>query len=358
MNNDMIEKLLGRDPVEIDNCTALPKAVYGKRILVTGASGSIGSELVRQLAAFKPAVIVLFDRNENNMFFLEKQLRKEFKDIMIVPRLGSICDKKRVNAIFEEIKPQLVYHAAANKHVPLSEQNPVETVFNNVVGTDTIACAAHDFETEVFVLISTDKAVNPTSVMGATKRVSELLVYTMNSESKTKFIAVRFGNVLGSAGSVVPIFEQQIKNGGPVTVTHPDMTRFFMSIPEASRLLIQASAVSNGGEIFVLDMGEPVKIVDLAENMIKLMEYSLDDISIHYSGVRPGEKINEELFLDIEETVSTAHPKIRKTTVEKRSLEEFEIKYNDLINITKFTTPKQIREKLSRILPEAILSEQ
>lgn len=356
MNNEIIEKLLNRDPVEIDNCTALPKAVYGKRILVTGASGSIGSELVRQLAVFKPAVIVLFDRNENNMFFLEKQLKKELPDIMIVPRLGSICDKKRVDSVFEETKPQLVYHAAANKHVPLCEQNPVEAVFNNVVGTQTVAMTARDIGVEVFVLVSTDKAVKPTSVMGAAKRVCELLVNSYNDSSDTKFISVRFGNVLGSAGSVVPIFEKQIKNGGPVTVTHPDMTRFFMSIPETSKLLIQASVTCDGGEIFVLDMGTPVKILDLAKNMIKLMGHSLDEISIQYSGIRPGEKIHEELFLDIEKTLPTTHKKIRKTTITKEALKDFAPKYNDLTNISKFTTPEQIKRKLSNILPEAALS--
>jgi FlaA1/EpsC-like NDP-sugar epimerase len=349
-----IEELLCRAPVEID-INNVSNFITNKRILITGAAGSIGNELVRQVAKFNPESIIFFDHNENNQFFLEKEMKSNFPDLKIIPRLGSITDRERAKAIFEETKPHIVYHAAANKHVPLSEQNPSEAINNNILGTHVIADMASYIGCEAFVLISTDKAVNPTSVMGATKRVAEYYVQLMNQSSiKTKFITVRFGNVLGSSGSVVPIFKSQIEAGGPVTVTHPDMTRFFMTIPEAAKLLIQASAFGLGGEIFVLDMGSPVKIVDLARNMIMLSGFQPEDIKINFSGIRPGEKIFEELSFDNETTFSTTHPKIRNT---KTYIPEDDMlsKILYLEQLDAKTDPAILRKELSNIIPEANL---
>lgn len=314
LHNIPVEKLLNRDPVSI-NLEEVATFLNNKRILVTGAAGSIGSELVRQIAKFNPESITFFDHNENNQFYLEKEIKANYPELKVIPRIGSISDRERARAIFEETKPQIVYHAAANKHVPLSEVNPSEAIHNNILGSHVIADMAALTNCEAFVLISTDKAVNPTSVMGTTKRIAEYYIQLMTKRfPQTRFMTVRFGNVLGSSGSVVPIFKSQIEKGGPVTVTHPDMYRFFMTIPEASQLLLQASVLGEGGEIFVLDMGEPVKIVDLAKNMIKLAGLTPEvDIKIEFSGIRPGEKIFEELSFAYETTTVTKHPKIRNT---------------------------------------------
>jgi FlaA1/EpsC-like NDP-sugar epimerase len=351
-----IEDLLGRKPVDID-IVEISQFINNKRVLITGAAGSIGSELVRQVAAFKPEQIILFDHNENNIFFLEKELKNNFPELKVIPRLGSICDRDRVKTIFEETMPHIVYHAAANKHVPLSEENISEAIHNNILGTHTIALAASKIKCEAFVMISTDKAVNPTSVMGTTKRIAELLIQIIsNYNSDIRFVIVRFGNVLGSAGSVVPIFKSQIENGGPITITHPDMCRFFMTIPEASRLILQASAFGKCGEIFVLDMGEPVKIIDLARKMITLYGLEPDtDIKIEFSGIRPGEKLYEELFFDNELTEQTNNLKIRMA---KTSRVEFGVldRIRVLEELPANTHPDILIMAMSDIVPEAKLS--
>lgn len=349
-----VEELLRREHVTID-LKEVSEFLTGKRVLVTGAAGSIGNELVRQIAKFKPASIIFFDHNENNQFFLEKEMKANFPDIKIVPRIGSISDLERARAIFDESHPEVVYHAAANKHVPLSEYNPSEAINNNVLGTHIIAQLAADYQCQAFVLISTDKAVNPTSVMGATKRIAEYCVQLIGEATPaTRFITVRFGNVLGSSGSVVPIFKSQIEAGGPVTVTHPDMYRYFMTIPEAAQLLLQASTFGKSGDIYVLDMGEPVKIIDLAKNMIELMGFKENTIEIKFSGVRPGEKIYEELSFSYETTEVTQHPKIRntKTPLPTATLLDRIVR---LENLDKDAHPDLLREELGKLIPEATL---
>jgi FlaA1/EpsC-like NDP-sugar epimerase len=291
-----VEDLLGRDPVELD-ITSISEYAAGKTVLVTGAGGSIGSEICRQICKFNPRKIVLFGHGENSIYHIETELRKKYQTrLEIVPVIGDIQDRERIFEVMEEHKPNVVYHAAAHKHVPLMEYNPREAVKNNIFGTKNVAEAADTFGVGTFVMISSDKAVNPPNVMGATKRFAEMIIQNLAQNSSTKFVAVRFGNVLGSRGSVIPLFKKQIQAGGPVTVTHPEMTRYFMTIPEASRLVIQAGSLAQGGEIFVLDMGEPVKIVDLAKNLIKLSGYTIEEIGIKYSGLRTGEKMFEELL--------------------------------------------------------------
>ena len=319
-----IEDLLGREPVHIDS-DHVGKMIAGKTVLITGAGGSIGSELCRQLARFQPQRMVLLEASEFALYSIEQWFANAPTSIEIVPLTGDVKDAERLAEIFAEWKPQLVFHAAAYKHVPLMEAgNAWEAVRNNVLGTLQVASSAKRYGVERFVLISTDKAVNPTNVMGATKRLAEMVCETLHSRvvathgddtpkpgAATQFEIVRFGNVLGSTGSVIPKFAEQIARGGPVTVTHPDITRFFMSIPESAQLVLQASAMGHGGEIFVLDMGEPVRIVDLARNMIRLSGYSEKDIRIEYTGLRPGEKLYEELLTDTEQTRQTPHPKLR-----------------------------------------------
>ena len=309
-----IEDLLGRDPVQLDG-SRITGWLAGRTLVVTGSSGSIGSEVCRQLIPFNPARLVLLDQNESAQFFLERELNALVAarggDTRIVTRIGDIRDATRMSALFREEKPEVLFHAAAYKHVPLMEQNPGEAVKVNVLGTKMLADLAHQHGLESFVMVSTDKAVNPTSLMGATKRVAELYVQNLAEKSTTRFVTVRFGNVLGSNGSVVPIFKQQIAAGGPVTVTHPDMVRYFMTIPEAAQLIIQAGQQGSGGDVFVLDMGKPVKIVDLARDLIRLSGLvEGQDVEIQFTGTRPGEKLYEELYLDGEERVPTSHPKI------------------------------------------------
>ena len=298
-NVDVLD-LLGRDPVKVD-IESIMGYVKDKTVLVTGGGGSIGSELCRQLVSHKPKCLVIFDIYENNAYDIQQELKIKYPDANVVTLIGSIRNTSRLESVFEQYKPDIVYHAAAHKHVPLMEVSPNEAIKNNVVGTWNVAKMADKYGVKKFVMISTDKAVNPTNVMGATKRICEMIIQSFNEKSKTDFVAVRFGNVLGSNGSVIPLFKRQIEAGGPVTVTHPDIIRYFMTIPEAVSLVLQAGAYAKGGEIFILDMGEPVKIDDLAKNLIRLSGYTLGvDMEIKYTGLRPGEKLYEELLMNEE----------------------------------------------------------
>lgn len=305
-----IEDILGREEVKLD-MDAIKEKLKGKTVMVTGAGGSIGSEICRQIANFKPSSILLLGHGENSIYTIDRELRAKLpKNIKLVPIIADVQDRKRIFNIIEHYKPDVIYHAAAHKHVPLMEANPFEAVKNNILGTKNVAEAADAFGIGNFVMVSTDKAVNPPNIMGATKRFAEMVVQNLAKKSDTTFAAVRFGNVLGSRGSVVPLFREQIANGGPVTITDPEMTRYFMTIPEASRLVIQAGLLASGGEVFVLDMGEPVKIVDLARNMIRLSGYEENEIKIQYTGMRPGEKLYEELLDDSEIQSEKVYPKI------------------------------------------------
>ncbi|GGF22622.1 UDP-N-acetylglucosamine 4,6-dehydratase [Halobacillus andaensis] len=304
-----IEDLLGREPVELD-IQSISSEINGKTVLVTGAGGSIGSEICRQLIKFGPKRLILLGHGENSIYTIHMELKQLDTETELMTVIADIQDRDRIFEIIHDYQPSYIYHAAAHKHVPLMEANPKEAVKNNVFGTKNVAEAADSAGVPNFVLISSDKAVNPTNVMGATKRVAEMVIQSLSKVSKTRFVAVRFGNVLGSRGSVIPLFKKQIANGGPVTVTHPDMTRYFMTIPEASRLVIQAGALARGGEIFVLDMGEPVKIVDLAKNLISLSGFSEKEIPIEFNGIRPGEKMYEELLGDNEVHPEQIYPKI------------------------------------------------
>ncbi|MFH4922528.1 polysaccharide biosynthesis protein [Staphylococcus saprophyticus] len=340
-----VEDLLGRDPVELD-MASISKELTHKTILVTGAGGSIGSEICRQVCKFTPDRIILLGHGENSIYHIHQELTGLYKEeIEVIPIIADVQDKERMKEVMQAYKPYVVYHAAAHKHVPLMEYNPQEAIKNNVLGTRNTAEAAKLVEVSKFVMVSTDKAVNPPNVMGASKRVAEMVIQNMNNEtSKTDFVAVRFGNVLGSRGSVIPLFKKQIEAGGPVTVTHPDMTRYFMTIPEASRLVLQAGAIATGGEVFVLDMGKPVKIVDLAKNLIRLSGYKEEDIGIEFSGIRPGEKLFEELLNKDEIHPEQVYEKIYRGKVklpEKKILEEnlnkiysLDINISEILNLT------------------------
>lgn len=313
--NDMqevkIEDLLGREEVKLD-MIALFNKLTDKVVLVTGAGGSIGSEICRQVSRFKPSRVVLLGHGENSIYNIHAELSegKEYREVEFIPIIADVQDRKRIFEVVHEFMPDVIYHAAAHKHVPLMEINPAEAVKNNIVGTQNIAEAAHAYGVANFVMISTDKAVNPPNIMGATKRIAEMIIQNLSRYSETNFTAVRFGNVLGSRGSVVPRFQAQIAAGGPVTVTHPEMTRYFMTIPEASRLVLQAGTLARGGEVFVLDMGEPIKIVELAKNLIRLSGFTEEEIHIEFSGIRPGEKMYEELLNAEEIQEEYIHPKI------------------------------------------------
>lgn len=305
-----VEDLLGREPVELD-MESISNNLTDKTILVTGAGGSIGSEICRQVSKFKPKKLLLLGHGENSIYLIDMELKNKYgSQFEIIPIIADVQDRDRIFEVMSQHAPDVVYHAAAHKHVPLMEYNPKEAVKNNVIGTKNVAEAANVFGAKTFVLISSDKAVNPTNVMGSTKRIAEMVIQQLDKTSLTNYVAVRFGNVLGSRGSVIPLFKKQIQNGGPVTVTHPDMTRYFMTIPEASRLVMQAGALARGGEIFVLDMGEPVKIVDLAKNLIHLSGYTTDEIGIKFAGIRPGEKMYEELLGENEVHKKEVFPKI------------------------------------------------
>ncbi|MDQ0285888.1 FlaA1/EpsC-like NDP-sugar epimerase [Desulfofundulus luciae] len=326
IRNVEVEDLLGREPVKV-NLEEIAGYLEDRIVLVTGAGGSIGSELCRQIAQFNPRKLILLGHGENSIFEIHRELSQGYPELELAPAIVDVRDAASVNRLFVVHRPHVVFHAAAHKHVPLMEENAFEALKNNVWGTFNVARAAHDYNVRTFVLISTDKAVNPVSIMGATKRVAEMVVQEMALKSKTCFAAVRFGNVLGSRGSVVPIFKKQIASGGPVTVTHPEMTRYFMTIPEAVQLIIQAGAMARGGEIFVLDMGEPVKIVELAETMIRLSGFEPgEDIEIVFTGVRPGEKLSEELLTSAEKVNSTRHERIfiaRPEPVDSAKLNHF-----------------------------------
>ncbi len=305
-----LNDLLGREPIQLDE-VQINDYLRNKRVLVTGAGGSIGSELCRQIARFSPGKIILFENAETPLFSIEQELSRLFPEVLIAPIIGDIRMSTRVNAIFDEQMPQVVFHAAAYKHVPMMEKNPAEAVNNNIQGTCNLADAADFFKVEKFVMVSTDKAVRPTNVMGATKRVAELYVQSLDKHSQTRFVTTRFGNVLGSNGSVIPTFKEQLKKGGPLTVTHPEVIRYFMTIPEAVQLVLQAGSMGNGGEVFLFDMGEPVKIKFLAEELIRLSGFMpYEDIDIVYTGLRPGEKLYEELLLADEGVLPTPHKQI------------------------------------------------
>lgn len=325
MRNVEVEDLLGRDPVVTD-LDGIMGYVANKTVLVTGAGGSIGSELCRQIASCNPSRLLLLGHGENSIYSIEMELLKKFPYVQLETVIADIQDRYRMDEVFSKYKPQAVFHAAAHKHVPLMERNPSEAVKNNVFGTKNVADAADQHGAEVFVMISSDKAVNPSSIMGATKRIAEMYVQSINTTSNTRFVAVRFGNVLGSRGSVVPRFKEQIAAGGPVTVTHPDMVRYFMTIPEAVQLVLQAGAFAKGGEIFILDMGSPVKILDLAVDLIRLSGYEpYVDIDINFSGMREGEKLFEELLTDKEATTATQHERIfigRPSQISPKELEQ------------------------------------
>jgi FlaA1/EpsC-like NDP-sugar epimerase len=346
-----IEDLLGREPVKLD-MQAISSAMQGRVVLVSGAGGSIGSEICRQVCRFEPAALVLVERTENALFNVHRELEAAFPDVPLVPCIADVGDASRMEGIFREHQPSVVFHAAAHKHVPMMECNAGEAVKNNVLGTKTLADIADAHEVERFVMISTDKAVNPTSVMGASKRVAEIYVQALSTRSRTRFVTVRFGNVLGSAGSVIPIFQEQIAAGGPVTVTHPEMKRYFMTIPEASQLVLQAGAMGEGGEIFILDMGKPVRIADLARDLILLSGLKPDeDIEIRYTGMRPGEKLFEELSVASEHTDKTRHPKIFVGRFRPHAWDAVEHNLADLSRIARMR-PGDMRAKLCEIVPE------
>ena len=330
-----IEDLLGREPIEVD-FNLMGSYIQDSTILVTGAGGSIGSELCRQIANIRPKKLIMLDNYENNLYSIQQELIRKYGDsIKMIAVVASIREQKRMEKIFDKYRPEVVFHAAAHKHVPLMENSPGEAIKNNIFGTLNVAMLSSKYNVKRFLLISTDKAVNPTNVMGATKRAAEMIIQSLNEESKTEFVAVRFGNVLGSNGSVIPLFKKQIEEGGPVTVTHPNIIRYFMTIEEAVGLVIQAGGMAKGGEIFVLDMGEPVKILDLAKNLIRLSGFEPDvDIKIVFTGLRPGEKLYEELLMSEEGLLDTKHKKIfigRPIDFDKNDLQKYLIELRNIV---------------------------
>lgn len=354
LRNLSLDDLLGRKPVNLDS-EQIAAMIHNRTIMVTGAGGSIGSELCRQIARYRPAKLILFEMCELFMYEVEMELIRQFPNLEIVPVIGDVRDQSRVDRVFSFYRPEIVFHAAAYKHVPMMEKNPSEAIRTNVLGTRTVALACDRFGVKKFVLISTDKAVNPTNVMGTSKRVAEILCEDICSKgSNTQFIIVRFGNVIGSNGSVIPLFKKQIESGGPVTVTHPDITRYFMSIPEASQLVLQAATMGLGGEIFVLDMGKPIKVIDIVDKMLELAGLERDkDIKVEFIGLRPGEKLFEELFQESEKFENTGHVKILKAR--NRPVDPlFERQLEDLIAKSLAQDGESTVSTLQQIVPEYV----
>ena len=346
-----VEDLLGRESIKLDY-DGISDYIKEKTVLVTGGGGSIGSELCRQISKFNPKELIIFDIYENNAYEIQNELKRNYPNLNLTTLIGSVRDKDRLEEVYYTYNPEVVFHAAAHKHVPLMEDSPAEAIKNNVVGTFNVASLASDYNVERFVLISTDKAVNPTNVMGATKRMCEMIIQSLDKVSRTVFVAVRFGNVLGSNGSVVPLFKKQITNGGPVTLTHKDITRYFMTIPEASQLVLQAGAYAKGGEIFVLDMGDPVKIYDLAENLIKLSGFEPHkDIAIEVTGLRPGEKLYEELLMNEEGLTETNHKKIFIGKPGDFDLGDVRDKIDELLRVAISGNEVVLRERLKEFVP-------
>ena len=346
-----VEDLLGRDPVQLDN-KGIEDYIKGKTILVTGAGGSIGSELCRQIAVFRPKKLILFDIYENSVYDIQNELKEDFPDMNMSVLIGSIRDRNRLHEVFSKYKIDVVFHAAAHKHVPLMEDSPKEAIKNNVFGTLNLALEASEANVSRFVMISTDKAVNPTNIMGATKRLCEMIVQAMDKQSKTEFVAVRFGNVLGSNGSVIPLFKRQIAHGGPVTVTHKKIIRYFMLIPEAAQLVLQAGAFAKGGEIFVLDMGKPVKIYDLACDLIRLSGLEPNrDIKIVFTGLRPGEKLYEELLMSEEGLEDTVHKKIYVGKPTFEDMDKLTVKLDQLHKLLELENIDEIKHQMQMIVP-------
>ena len=357
-----VEDLLGREIIDV-NSDNIARGIEGKIVFITGGAGSIGSELSRQISKYNPKKIINIDVNENTIYFLELELRRKYPNLNIISEIGNVREREKMEFLFEKYRPDLVFHAAAHKHVPLMEHNPEEAIKNNVFGTKNIIDMSDKYEVERFILVSTDKAVNPTNIMGATKRAAEILVEDKNAKSKTKFMATRFGNVLGSEGSVIPLFKKLIEEGKNITLTHPEITRYFMTIPEAASLVIEAGTMSRGGEVFVLDMGEPVKIMDLAKNLIKLSGLTLgEDIEIEITGLRPGEKLYEELLYNVNSAKKTENKKIFIVKLEDQSLGDHAVyleklkkkleehKYHELKEIMKklvvtFKEPEEVNKK-------------
>jgi FlaA1/EpsC-like NDP-sugar epimerase len=351
-----IEDLLGRESVQLDT-ESIMRELGGKTVMVTGAGGSIGSELARQVQRFSPARLLLVERAEFALFDIDLELKAAHRDLSIVPLVADVGDESRMRSIFDLYRPQVVIHAAAHKHVPLMESNATEAVQNNVLNTRLIAELAGEFKAEVFVLISTDKAVRPTSIMGASKRAAELIVQDLNQTYDTRFVAVRFGNVIGSAGSVIPIFREQIRNGGPITITDKRMKRYFMTIPESAQLVLQASALGRGGEVFILHMGEPVRIMDLAETLITLSGLKPhEDVQVVETGMRPGEKLYEELNFETEQTVPTVHPKIFINLLDTPEPEVVKTALRVLGRLVSERNEDEVRRFLNDLLPEAVLA--
>jgi FlaA1/EpsC-like NDP-sugar epimerase len=349
-----IEDLLGREPIQLDN-TQINQKLKGKIVLITGAAGSIGSELARQVLNYNPKKLVLLDQAETPLFELDNELRKSFDEVIWEPVIGDVRQYDRMKRMMDHFRPDIIFHAAAYKHVPLMESNPSEAILVNVLGTKNLSDLAADFAVKDFIFISTDKAVNPTSVMGSSKRAAEMYVQSKNSQSTTNYITTRFGNVLGSNGSVIPIFKKQIEVGGPLTVTHEDVTRFFMTIPEASQLVLQASAMGKGGEIFAFDMGESVKIIDLAKNMLKLSGLEEGrDIEIKITGLRPGEKLYEEVLSDKENSLPTPHEKILIAKVREYSYDDISQQISQLISLFDEQNNEKIVAQLKLMIPEYV----
>lgn len=347
-----IEELLEREPIQLDK-EDIQKQLSGKIILITGAAGSIGSEIVRQIIPFQPKQVILLDQAESPLYDMEMELHDKHKNISYEIVMGDVRNKERMKNVFQTFKPQVVFHAAAYKHVPMMENNPSESVLTNVLGTKILADLSLEHNVEEFVMVSTDKAVNPTNVMGASKRIAEIYIQSLNKKSNTKFITTRFGNVLGSNGSVIPRFRQQIEEGGPVTITHPEITRYFMTIPEACQLVLEAGTMGKGGEIFIFDMGKSIKIMDLATKMIQLSGLTLDkDIRIEFTGLRPGEKLYEELLANEENTLPTHHKQIMIAKVKEYDFETVSTAVDELINLFGKQDNKTIVSKMKQLVPE------